>query len=182
MGAAIGQIIWLALSGKSTGLRGAVLGYLGFGLGMAGGRLLGNIANELQGVLDFTINHWNVMECSCGFIGGFIYCFGMVNRAYPNPPERESIPLVSTYGMIYVLGVIPLWHRLSRIRPAEKLEEWAGRLKGYEYADPQALADQVLVLLNGVCVLGFVGVAIWMVIYFRRWHRLAAFPVLWLGL
>jgi hypothetical protein len=84
--------------------------------------------------------------------------------------------------MIYVLGVIPLWHRLSRIRPAEKLEEWAGRLKGYEYADPQALADQVLMLLNGVCVLGFVGVAIWMVIHFLRWQRLAAFPALWLGL
>jgi hypothetical protein len=183
MGAAIAQLVWLACNNKRVGLRGALLGYIGFGLGMAGGRLLGNIANVLQATsLDFKINHWNVMEVSCGFIGGFLYCFGMVNRAYPDPPEKENIPLASVYGMIYVLGVIPLWHRLSRIRPTQKLDEWAGRLKSYDYADPQALAETVLWLTNGVCVLGFIGVALWMVIHFRRWRRLAAFPVLWLSL
>jgi hypothetical protein len=182
-GAAIGQLIWLACNNKPTGLRGALLGYIGFGLGMAGGRLLGNIANMLQTTtLDFTINHWNVMEVSCGFIGGFIYCFGMVHRTYPDPPEKENIPLASIYGMIYVLGVIPLWHRLSRIRPEEKIEEWAARLKVYGYADPHGLAENVLWLLDGVCVLGFIGVAIWMVIHFTRRQRLAAFPVLWLSL
>ncbi|MEX0675888.1 MAG: hypothetical protein WD063_02355 [Pirellulales bacterium] len=182
MGAAIGQLIWLACNNKPSGLRGALLGYVGFGLGMAGGRLLGNIANELQPTLDFAINHWNVMEVSCGFIGGFIYCFGMVNRAYPEPSETENMPLVSVYGIIYVLGVIPFWHRLARIRPAEKLEEWAGRFKSYEYAEPQALAEAVLWLLNGVCLMGFAGAAIWMVIHFRRRERWAAFPVLWLSL
>ncbi len=39
----------------------------------------------------------------------------------------------------------------------------------------------MLRLLDGVCVLGFVGVALWMVIYFARWQRLAALPVLWLS-
>lgn len=182
MGAAIGQFIWLACNNKPIGLRGALLGYVGFGLGMAGGRLLGNYTYTLGAQLDFAVNHWNVMEVTCGFVGGFIYCFGMVNRTYPEPPEKENIPLVSVYGIVYVLGVIPLWHRLSRIRPDEKLEQWAGQLQSYEYADPAALAENVLWLLNGVCLLGFVGVAIWLVIHFRRWQSLGAFPVLWLSL
>ena len=84
MGAAVGQMIWLACNNKPTGLRGAVLGYIGFGLGMAVGRLLGNLANVLQVDYGFTINHWNVMETSCGFIAGFIYCFGMVTRITRN--------------------------------------------------------------------------------------------------
>ena len=143
--------------------------------------MLGNLANMLQPQLDFTINHWNVMETSCGAIGGFIFCFGMVNRAYPDPPEKESITLNSVFGMIYVLGLIPLWHLLSRIDSAKKLEEWTASLRGWNYADPDSLAQTVLWLLDGVCVLGFVGVALWMVIYFARWQRLAALPVLWLS-
>ena len=60
------------------------------------------------------------METSCGFIGGFIYCFGMVDREHPEPPEKENIPLASFYGIVYVLGLIPLWHRLNRIQPVAK--------------------------------------------------------------
>ena len=183
MGSAIAALVWLGVNDRRVGFRGALLGYIGFGLGMAGGRLLGNIANVLQTTsLDFTINHWNVMEVSCGLIGGFIYCFGMVHRPYPEPPERENVPLVSIYGIVFVLGVIPLWHRLSRIRVDEKLEEWARQFQSYGYANPTDQADHLLALLNGVCVLGFVGVAVWMVIHFRRWQRLAALPVLWLSL
>jgi len=181
MGAAIGQLVWLACNDKPTGLRGALLGYVGFGLGMAAGRLLGNAANVLQGEYGFTINHWNVMETSCGFIAGFIYCFGMVDRAYPEPPERENMPLASAYGITYVLGLIPLWHRLNRIRPAAKTAEWAAALKSYGYADPERLAGTVLWLIDGVCVLGFVGAAVWAAAHYRRRPRWAAFPVLWLS-
>jgi hypothetical protein len=181
MGAALGQLIWLACNYKPSGLRGAVLGYVGFGLGMAAGRLLGNIANVLQGEYGFTINHWNVMETSCGFIGGFIYCFGMVGRAHPEPPENENIPLASFYGIVYVLGFIPLWHRLNRIQPAAKRAEWATALKSDGYSDPERLAQTILWLVDGVCVLGFVGAAIWMVIHFQRRQRWAVLPVLWLS-
>ncbi|MGD9723508.1 MAG: hypothetical protein AB7O59_19500 [Pirellulales bacterium] len=180
MGAALAQILWLAASNKPSGLRGAVLGYVGFGLGMSVGRLLGNLANVLQAQFDFTINHWNVMETSCGMIGGFIFTFGMVNRPYPEPPEKEGVRLASVFGMIYLLGLIPLWHRLGRIRTAEKLAEWTERLKGYQYADPAAHAESTLWWIDAVCVLGFVGAALWIAIYFARAQRLAAFPVVWL--
>ncbi len=183
MGAAAAGLVWLAWNDRRVGFRGALLGYLGFGLGMAGGRLLGNLANVLQTTsLDFTINHWNVMEVSCGLIGGFIYCFGMVDRPYPEPPERDNVLLASVYGIVFVLGVIPLWHRLSRIRPDEKLEEWARQFQSFGYANPTEQAERVLQLLDGVCLLGFVGVAAWLVIHFRGWQRLSAVPVLWLSL
>jgi hypothetical protein len=182
MGAALGQLLWLAFNRKPIGLRGALLGYLGFGLGMSAGRLLGNLANVLQGQYGFTINHWNVMEVSCGFIGGFLFSFGMLDRAYPEPPEEKNISLASAYGIAYVLGIIPLWHRLARIEPAKKLQEWAGSLKSYGYSDPEGLAATVLHLIDGVCVLGFVGAALWMAIHFRRRQSWSALPVLWLSL
>ena len=181
MGAALAQIAWLACNGRITGLCGAVLGYVGFGLGMAGGRLLGNLANVLQDQLDVTINHWNVMEVSCGLVGGFIFTFGMVGRTYREPPEREGLSWTSACSIVYVLGLIPLWHRLSRIEPERKLGEWAGQLTSYGYADPAGLAQSVLWWLDAVCVMGFVGAAVWMVIHFTNAQRLAAVPVLWLS-
>ena len=181
MGAALGQLIWLAYRNKPSGMRGAVLGYAGFGLGMTIGRLLGNYANVLQTELGFTINHWNVMETSCGFIAGFIYCFGMVGRPYPEPTEDKDIRLVSVYGIIYVLGLIPLWHRLGRIPPATKLPEWTRAFQTYGYSHPEGLAQTILWLVDGVCVLGFVGAAIWLVIHFQQRQGWAVLPVLWLS-
>jgi len=182
MGAALGQLVWLAFNNKPSGLRGAVLGYVGFGMGMAGGRLLGNLANVLCHQYGFTINHWNVMETSCGFIAGFIYCFGSVGRPFPEPPENESIPLASFYGIVYVLGFIPLWHRLNRIHPvATKKAEWARVLTSYGYPDPEKLANIILWLIDGVCVLGFVGAAIWVAIHYLRRQRWSVLPVLWLS-
>jgi hypothetical protein len=180
MGAAIVQIVWLAVNGRTTGLRGAVLGYVGFGLGMSLGRLLGNIAHVAEATGGFTINHWNVMETSCGLIGGFIYAFGMVDRAYPAPAEEQELSWPSVAGIIYVLGLIPLWHRLARVPTDKAIEEWTNRLTSYGYDEPAALAAQILWWLDGVCVLGFLGAFVWMIIHYNRWQRLAAFPVLWL--
>jgi hypothetical protein len=180
MGAALGQLIWLVCNHKPSGLRGAVLGYVGFGVGMAGGRLLGNVANVLQAPLGLTINHWNVMETSCGMIAGFVYAFGMIGRAYPEPPERENIPLASIYGIVYVLGLIPLWHRINRIAPA-KVREWASSLTSYGYAEPNRLAQANLRLVDAVCVAGFVGAALWLAIHFKRRDRYSVLPVMWLS-
>lgn len=180
MGGALGNIAWLAAKKRWLGLRGALLGYIGFGLGMAGGRLLANASLAIQGY-GYSINHWNIMEVACGFVGGFVFCFGMAHLRYPEPPEGEGIPLASIYGIIYALGIIPLWHRLGRIEPAAKLAEWSKELQAYGYADPDGLARTVLRLIDGTCLLGFVGAAIWLAIYFKGARRWAALPVLWLS-
>jgi hypothetical protein len=121
------------------------------------------------------------METSCGFIAGFVYCFGMVNRVYPEPPEDEGLGWPSACAILYTLGLIPLWHRLNRIEPATKLAEWTKTFQSYGYANPERLAQTLLWLVDAVCVLGFIGAASWLVIHFRRRERWAAFPVLWLS-
>ena len=105
----------------------------------------------------------------------------MVGRAYPEPPQNESYSLASIYGAIYVLGIIPLWHRLNLIQPSTKLPEWAKTLKSYGYFDPDRLARTILWLVDLVCLLGFVGAVIWIVIHFQERRRWAVLPALWLS-
>src|SRR5262249_38731625 len=62
-----------------------------------------------------------------------------------------------------------------------KLAAWAKDLRSYGYSNPEGLARTILRLIDGVCVLGFVGAAIWLVIHFRRGQRWAMLPVLWLS-
>ena len=61
------------------------------------------------------------------------------------------------------------------------MRDWAAALKSYGYSDPEGLARTLLWLVDGVCLLGFVGAAIWLVIHFQKRQRWAAFPVLWLS-
>lgn len=85
-GGVIGLFVWLVLNKKRYDFKGALCGYIGFGLGMALGRLLAN-ASYLQ---PFSINHWNIMEVSCGFIGGFVFTFGMLGKKFPIRPNAKG--------------------------------------------------------------------------------------------
>jgi len=177
-GGVIGLFAWLVLNRKRMGFKGALFGYLGFGLGMALGRLFANAA-RLQ---PYPVNHWNIMEVSCGLIGGFIFTFGMLGRKFPDPPEREGHPELAVLGSIYILGMIPTLHRVLRIKPEEKLEQWANALKGYGYQDPYGLSELILTALNTVCILGFVGAGIWIYLHFKKEAGYGAFPILFFSL
>jgi len=177
-GGVIALFVWLVLNKKPYGLRGAFFGYIGFGLGMAGGRFLGNLS-YLQ---PFPVNHWNIMEVSCGLIGGFVFTFGMLGRKFPDPPEQEGYPLLNVYSAFYVMGLIPLMHRLLRIRPEEKLATWAESLRSYGYPAPAGLSDWILTAIHVVCAMGFVGAGVWLWLHFRDKYRFAAFPVLFFSL
>lgn len=175
-GGAIGLFVWLALNRKPLGMRGALFGYIGFGLGMAIGRLLGNAVRHQP----YFINHWNVMEVMCGFIGGFIFCWGMVGIRYSDPPENENVPLLSLFAMTYVLGLIPLLHRLLRI-DEKRVDNWTRQLTEYKYQNPDGLSQVLLYSLDALCVAGFVGAVVWAWLHFRRNDRGPALPVLWLS-
>lgn len=178
-GGVIGLMAWLALNRRPYGLRGALLGFIGFGLGMSLGRLMANVAR----VQDyFAINDWNVMEMTVGLVGGFIFTFGMLGKPMPDPPQERNFSWLAVFGAVFTLGMIPLLHRLRRIDPEEKLEQWAESLAGYGVSAPEAVAERTLLMLNAVVVLGFIGAALWMYFHFRGRERFGALPVLWLSL
>ena len=177
-GGVVGLFLWLGFSKRRYGLRGALLGYIGFGLGMAGGRLLGNLS-YLQ---PYPVNHWNIMEVMCGVIGGFVFTFGMLGKQVDDPSEEESMGLLSAYGAFLVMAWIPLGHRLLRIPANEKLAQWTKSLASYGYADPATLSEYILIAINLVCVLGFIGAAFWLYFHFTNRPRAAWFPVIWLSL
>lgn len=172
-GAALGWMAWLALAKKWYGLRGALLGYLGFGIGMAFARLLAN-ASYLQ---PYPVNHWNIMEVGAGFFGGLVFTYGMLGREFPEAPRGKAFSIVSVCSCFYVLGLIPLLHRLMRLRPEKKLEEWSTALANYGYTNPEALSKTVLMALNAVCVLGFIAAAFWVYALVTGRERLRWFPV-----
>jgi hypothetical protein len=179
LGAAVGQFVWLTASGRGAGLRGAAYGFVGFGLGMAGGRVLANAAVHLE-AWGYAINRWNVMEIACGFVGGGVFAFGMLGLGRVEPAgEPGEFRAPAVLGAVFTLGVIPLWHRAARV--PEKLPGWPAALRDLGHPDADALAGAVLVGVNAACAAGLVGAALWAAALAkgRRWP--AWLPAVWLS-
>lgn len=167
LGAAIGQFLWLLGSGRSAGLRGAAYGFVGFGLGMAGGRLLANAVVHLE-TWGYTINHWNVMEITCGFVGGGLFTYAMLGLGRVEPvgePGEYRFPAIM--GAIFVIGVIPAWHRLARV--PEKVAGWSKTLGELKYPNPDELAQQILHGTDLIGAAGGVMALLWVVALARGW-------------
>lgn len=177
-GGVMGAFAWLALNRKGYGLRGAFFGYLGFGLGMALGRFFGN-ASYLQ---PLAVNHWNIMEVSCGFIGGLVFTWGMLGKRFPDPPATRSFQWADAFGCLFVMAMIPLLHRVRRMPADEKLPQWSEALAGYGYENAGALSQFVLNALNAVCLLGLVLALVWIWLWAANRQRWIAAPVLGLSL
>jgi hypothetical protein len=155
-------VSWMAVRGYVYGLRGAFFGFLAFGIGMSFGRLLANASYHL-GV---EINTWNIMEISCGFIGGLIYTWGMIglpDRA-EDPPERAS-PW-AMMGIFYAALGVPLIHLVLVGDAAEARAEWAASLAEFGVANAESLAAQVH---SGLTITAFSGVVIAGLWYW--WHN-----------
>ncbi|MBI3118625.1 MAG: hypothetical protein HYZ00_08060 [Candidatus Hydrogenedentes bacterium] len=176
-GGVLGLLAWLIDRKKWYATKGAVLGFVGFGIGMALGRLLGN-ASTLQ---PFPVNYWNIMECSVGFIGGFIFTFGMLGKEVAPPPDDRDFRFV---GLLSCFGVmaIPLFHLLGRIEIQKKLGGWSAALAGYGYANPDERAQNVLRLILAVCAVGLVAAYVWSLFWRADKTSRSAFPVLILSL
>lgn len=177
LGAAIGQFLWLATRDRPAGLRGAVLGFVGFGLGMAGGRLAANVL-VAAGV---PINHWNVMEMTCGFVGGGVFTFGMLGLGRVEPAdEPESFRTPNILGAVYVLGIIPLWHLATKVTP-ERMEGWKKTLTAAGFTEPGVFADGIFAALVAVCVVAAAGSVAWAGAIGRGQPWPACLPVLFLS-
>lgn len=177
-GGAIALFVWLIVAKKPYGLRGALFGYLGFGIGMSFGRFLGNASYHLP----WSVNHWNIMEVSAGFFGGLIFTYGMLGKKVAPPPEREGLPIRVGLSMCYVLFFIPVNHLLTRTSPVRKLAEWSQSFASYGLENADAMSQRVYMLLAIVALSGIVGIPIWLSIHTRKKTAFAAIPVLWLSL
>ncbi|MCA9415234.1 MAG: hypothetical protein KC917_03150 [Candidatus Omnitrophica bacterium] len=178
-GGMMGLLVWLWKNGRIYSFKGAFFGFLGFGFGMAVGRLFGNISYSFP----FGINSWNVMETSCGFIGGLVFTFTMLGKKFEEPSDEDWHPTLANIGILYSLAGIPILHFLYRIEPEKKLEEWANAASRFGIEETANFAQGVLDGLEFVCLLGFVGSALWYYSYSNRKERKpSAFPVLYLSL
>lgn len=177
-GGMVALLYWLRSRGKLFAFKGAFFGYLGFGLGMAVGRLFANVSYHFP----FSINNWNVMEVSCGFIGGLVFTFAMLGRRFDDPPKDDWHPLLANLGVLYALAGVPMLHYLNRIDPEKKLAEWAAAATTYGIEETERFAQGVLDGLHFVCLMGFAGAAVWYRLLRKNADRFAAFPVLFLSL
>jgi len=172
-GAMIGLFVWLAVNRKKMGLKGAMLGYIGFGMGMALGRLF---ANSIR-YAPFDINHWNIMEVSCGFFGGLVFTFGMLGLKLPERPEDSDWPAVGALSIFYVMAFIPLLHLLTRI-DMKGLADSAVQALHMKLAEAVPFVEQIYLLLSGLCALGCLAAIVWYALWKNDRYRLAAYPVL----
>ncbi|MCG3198221.1 MAG: hypothetical protein HUU16_10125 [Candidatus Omnitrophica bacterium] len=179
-GGAIALFAWLYLHKKWYGLKGAMFGYIGFGLGMAVARLWGNIARNLPE--GWSINDWNVMETGCGFIGGFIFAFGMLGRKIDDPPEENTwFRLARNLGALYVIAGIPLCHLTMRLGPEKVLENIKGSLPTLGISDPAELAGTVTALLHLWGLAAFLGAGLILFLLNRNRTEFSWLPVMWLS-
>lgn len=175
-GGALALFVWLVLSGRRTGLRAAVFGFFGFGIGMFLGRLLEMWSFQLPVP---NSGHWNVNEVTVGFLGAFVFTYGMVGCDFPDPPreERRQFLFLSLFSILYVMAGIPLRHRLRLLRPESRLEEWTKRFQTYGVENPEAWPEFIVQLLDGVCLLAVIAAVIWMIVHWRQMVAMRAFPV-----
>ncbi|MFO0852650.1 MAG: hypothetical protein U0871_29425 [Gemmataceae bacterium] len=179
VGAAVGQFLWLAATGRAAGLRGAAFGFAGFGLGMAGGRVLANAAVHLA-AWGYTINHWNVMEITCGFVGGGVFAWGMLGLGRVEPAgEPDEFRWPAVLGAVFTLGVIPVWHLSWRV--PERVGKWAESLRGFGHPDPDGQAATVHTAVAVVAAAGAAGAAGWAVALARGWRWPSWLPAVWLS-
>ena len=174
LGGAIGLFIWLIVNGKRLGLRAATCGFIAFGLGMAGGRVLGNVSTHLP----FSVPEWTVMETSCGMIAGFLFAFGMLGVHFKDAPHHPAYIWLSAYAIFFVLGGIPLIHRITRFETEDTLARWTERLHGY--SAPAAMAHTLLTTVNVLCIMALLGACVWLYLHHRRATRFGAMPTIML--
>jgi len=177
----VGQILalfgWTIWNKRWMGLRGLALGCMGFGLGMALGRLAGNAIRHAP----FDIAHWTTMETTCGFVGGLVFAFGMLGRKLDDLPEERGWPSTSFLAIVYVMAFIPLLHNITRIVPSGREDRWSGILRARGVSDPDAIEAAIETMhqgINGICLAGLLAAAIWTVLWKQNRVRWAAFPIL----
>ena len=176
-GGATGLVIWLVLSKRMYALRGALIGFVGFGLGMSLGRMNANILDYFH----VAINSWNVMEITCGATGGFLFAYFMMDRTFPEPLlEKPLHHTASAAGSVFVLGIIPLMQWLGTNK--KEIQGMQASLETWGFPNAQAIAGNMLTWIHITLALGFLFGLTWVYLYLKDKRHYPWFPILALGL
>jgi len=202
IGGAVALLIWLAWNKYQLALRGALLGFTGFGTGMMIGRELANLCRHLEvpwrtdhwvtqmfHFQSVSINHWNIMEITVGLVGGLIFTLGMLGKKIDECPKDNGYSGLNFMGILYVLGMIPLLHLFVRTNWQETLKHMTNILAQWKAAYPditEHLSAETLnahagTMANLMIVLGWICAAVWLYLYYTNRERWNWFPVLALG-
>jgi len=176
-GGAIGLIIWLAHSKRMYALRGALIGFVGFGLGMSIGRMNANILDYFH----IPINSWNVMEITCGAMGGFLFTFFMLERNFAEPQlGKPLLRTAASVGMIFILGIIPLLQWIGTNK--QEIQDMQAKLETWGFINAPSIAGNTIIGIKITLLVGFVFGVVWIFLYFKDKKQFAWFPVMALGL
>jgi hypothetical protein len=176
-GGAAGLILWLYHNKKWFVLRGAMIGFVGFGLGMSLGRMNANILDYSH----IAINSWNMMEITCGAVGGFSFTYFMIERNYKELQLiKPQLRIALLMGSFYVLGIIPLLQWL--VTKEKEVPGMQDKLESWGYSNASIIAGNMLTWINMIVIMGFVLALFWFFLNFKDKKQFAWFPILALGL
>lgn len=172
-GGALTLFTYFALTKRPFALKGAALGFIAFGLGMSIGRQMDNIAVHFP----FYINTWNVMETGCGFIGGFLFTFGMLGRAFPAPKEGMGFRIASFVAGVGVFGIVT-GHYYLRIVSRPKIADWTGALNSWGVENAETIAQLQYTATFWLGHIALLIGAAWMAVFLWRKTALGPLPAL----
>ena len=175
--AAVVLVVWLIWNNYRLALRGALLGFCGFGMGMIIGRALGNAFHTV----DIVINHWNIMEITVGLVGGFVFTLGMLGKEVDERPRGEGYPLLSLMSMCYVLALIPYFHFMARIMTSEGQKDMQNHAVALGIENTKEVIQQGLFNIEWLIKAGWIAAGVWLILHFLNWRWFSWFPVLALG-
>ena len=173
-----GLFVWLYRHEKWMGLKGAVYGFIGFGISMSLSRLLGNASH----IIPFIKDNWKVMEIGCGMIGGFLMAYALLGKEYKGGGLRPWAAGASYVGLFFVMLGIPLLHWIQRMPREDTVKKVGETLVSLTPEQQVAWVDRLQGAMLVLQIVAAVCAFMWLALHFKGKGRVMAFPILSFGL
>jgi len=177
MGGMAGLFIWLYKRQMWMGFKGALYGFIGFGLAMSLSRLAANISCIFPVIYD----NWKIMEIGCGMIGGFVTSYALLGKELKSDSLKPWEDGVARVGLFFVMVGIPVLHKLQRLTPDIIRQDVAASAAVLRFENVDAVAARLHAFSVVILLVAVAGSFIWLHLYRRNLVRFSAFPVLWLA-
>lgn len=177
-GGMAGLFFWLYRNNRRFGLKGALYGFIGFGMSMAFSRFLANASH----ILPIEYDTWKIMEMGCGMIGGFLVAYALLGKEARPEPLRPWVSAVGYVGLFFVMIGIPVLHWVQRMPRSDTEEKVLAHGDKLGVADPQAFVDSLQHFMFWLQIAAVIGVIVWLVLHIRNARRGFWFPIMFFAL